>query len=80
VKATEWPWPDDEYLRSRARAKRRPTWWLRRKLAHIVAIRPRPSDEQIQELLAIRRELKDRREGAWWRTISGNYRDRSALR
>lgn len=80
MKPTEWPWLDDEYLQARARAKRRPTWWLRRKRDRIIAIRPRPSDEQIQELRAVRRELKDRREGAWWRTISGNYRSRSALR
>jgi hypothetical protein len=54
---------DSAYQRSRAWARRRPTWWLRRREAQIIAIRPRPSAGELGELCAIRKELSVRAVG-----------------
>jgi hypothetical protein len=50
-----------QYQRHRARARRRPAIWLRYRERQIVTRRPRPSNEELAELAAIRRELKVRR-------------------
>ena len=51
---------DEEYRRVRARVRRRPAWWLRRREARIIAARPRPTIAEIVELRAIRAELRIR--------------------
>jgi hypothetical protein len=61
----------DAYQHSRGRARRRPTWWLRRRDRQIVAKMPRPSDAELAELQAIRHELRIRAERprpcrSWW--------------
>lgn len=53
--------PDDVYARTRARVRRRPKWWLRRRDRRIVAHQPRPSLAELAELSAIRHELRVRR-------------------
>lgn len=63
-------YPDDGYQHARVRARRRPAWWLRRRQAQIIGIRPRPTLEQIAELRALRQELHvrslRRAPARWW--------------
>jgi hypothetical protein len=51
--------PDRHYSATRHRARRAPTWWLRRRESRIVA-RRRPTDLELAELAAIRQELRIR--------------------
>jgi hypothetical protein len=50
----------DAYQQARVRARRRPTWWLRRREAQIVAARPRPTTAELAELRVIRHQLRIR--------------------
>lgn len=49
----------DEYMRHRAKARRRPAWLLRRRERQIVAKRY-PDATELAELAAIRKELSAR--------------------
>jgi hypothetical protein len=48
---------DERYQQARARARHRPSWWLRRRDRRITARRP-PDAAELVELVAIRQELK----------------------
>ena len=52
--------PVEQYQQARARARRRPTWWLRRRDRRIVSRQPRPSAAELIELQAIRAVLRVR--------------------
>lgn len=58
--------------RCRNRIRHAPTWWLRRRHRQIVAIRPSPARDELEELVMIRNELQFRIEAGrrrlrkWW--------------
>lgn len=52
-----------QYRQARSRARRRPAIWLRYRERQIVTRRPRPSNQELAELGAIRRELRIRSGG-----------------
>jgi hypothetical protein len=60
--------PDAHHSTTRHRARRAPTWWLRRCERRIIA-RGRPNAFELAELAAIRQELKAReiRRARRWR-------------